>query len=100
MRVRNQSAVDVGLLLVHVEAHGQDLLGIEGLDEGAFVHNASSGRVDNHGAFLHLFELVGRNHVPRFGLSDRSVPLSGFPPPPLFLISPPKSTRDMTTVDS
>lgn len=55
--VPDKARVNLGLLLEDIQAGRADLAAIEGLDEGLFVHDCASRRVDNHNTVLHLLEL-------------------------------------------
>jgi hypothetical protein len=55
--VPDKARVDLGLFLEDIQAGGVDLAAIEGLDEGLFVHDCASRRVDNHDTVLHLLKL-------------------------------------------
>jgi hypothetical protein len=55
--VPDKARVNLGLLLEDIQAGRVDLAAIEGLDEGLFVHDCASRRVDNDDTVLHLLEL-------------------------------------------
>lgn len=46
-----------------VEAGREDFAAVEGLDEGCFVHDSSSGRVDDYDAVFHFAEFGGADYV-------------------------------------
>lgn len=53
----DETLVDLGFCWVDVQAGAAELSGVEGLDEGLFVDDATTGSVDEDGAVLHLVEL-------------------------------------------
>lgn len=66
--VLEQARVDLGLVLVDVEADGGDLPGGEGVDEGGLVHDCAAGGVYDDDAGLHEGELGGGDGVAGAGL--------------------------------
>lgn len=76
-RVRNQVGVDLGLVLVDVEAHGGDVApGQEG-GQGGLVDDGAPGRVDEDDARFGLGELRGGDYVFGGGLIVRLVSVYG-----------------------
>lgn len=66
--VGQQARVDLGLVLVDVEADGRDFARGEGVDEGGLVHDGAAGRVYDDDAGLHEGELGGGDGVAGAGL--------------------------------
>lgn len=66
--VGQQARVDLGLVLVDVEADGGDLARGEGVDEGGLVHDGAAGRVYDDDAGFHEGEFGGGNGVAGAGL--------------------------------
>lgn len=60
----NQTRVNLGLFLVHVQTHAGDFAGIQGLDKRVLVHDCPAGRVYNNNTGLHEGELVGGDGMP------------------------------------
>ena len=68
MRISDQARMDIRLLLIHVESDRKNPSRIQGVNQGVFIHDASSGGVDNNDAFLHLGKLFGGDNVSRLRL--------------------------------
>lgn len=66
--VGQQARVDLGLVLVDVEADRGDLAGGEGVDEGGLVHDGAAGGVYNDDALFHECEFGGGDGVAGAGL--------------------------------
>lgn len=54
--VTNETRMNLRLLLEDIETGGVDLVVVESFDEGCFINDGASGRVDNDNAVLHLGE--------------------------------------------
>lgn len=61
--VADELGVDFGFLFKDVETCREDLFALDGLDEGGFVDDGSSGCVDNDNAVFHHVELCSGDDV-------------------------------------
>ena len=64
--------MDLGFLLVDVEAARQDLPAFERFDERVFVDDGATSGVNNDDPLLHLAEFVGGDYVACMFLDTRS----------------------------
>jgi len=56
IRVTDETRVNLWLLLKDIKASGVHLAVVQGFDKSCFVHDGTSGRVDDNNAVLHLGE--------------------------------------------
>lgn len=61
IRIPDQTRMNLGLFLEHVQTGRVDLAAVQCIDEGGFVHDGAASSVDDDYAVFHLGE---------FGLAD------------------------------
>ena len=66
--VADEARVDLGLVLVHVQARPPHLAALQCLDERIFVDDRTAGRVDEDDALFHPGELVSGDEPARAGV--------------------------------